>query len=205
MASPPKPKLQAAPKPPAPTQTAATVEKLLENVNQSLTPAPAPPKPATKPLRGVRKSTGEALESLFTFDCVRFERLIETAQFAVLYGLLSIFLGAGIDRLFQGLYAFHKSGEKEEPPRLTVAQFFRNLGVALLQVVTTAIVIFYIRKIADVVPFLFDFFCPGKYVSALGVAEVVTGETAIALVLVGIQSNFVFQMEQMRRFLVTRS
>jgi hypothetical protein len=170
-------------------------------MNAKLAPVQTPEIDAA-PVRSVRKGTGEAVKSLFTADCIRIERLLETIQFASVYALIMLFTGTFVDKLFVRLYPVKKT--EKEPQLLTLGQFIKTVLVMMLQVSLNAVIIFYTRKIGDIVPFLFNFLCPSQYVSSLGVAETLTAESAIGLVLVGIQTNLMFQLEQMRGYILQK-
>jgi hypothetical protein len=184
---------------------AMSVEESISEINQVLPPAPVsdPSGGALPEFRGVRKTPREALRSLFQHDCVRLSRLFETVQASALYGVLVLFLGAAIDRAFQNLYPVRRRDYAEgaaPPARLTGGEFVRTLFVALAQVAVSAVGAFYVRRLVELVPFLN--LCPKKYISALGVSEVLSGEMAIALVFVGVQLDLVWQLERLRTYIV---
>ena len=181
-----------------------SVESTVDQMNELLPPAEAkdPGDGGTLSLDGVRKKPGDALRSLFRFDCVRLSRLFETLQAAVLYSSIVLFLGAGIDRLFQGAYPVKRQDYSEagSPPKLSSRQFFTTLLCVLGQVGLSCLAVFYVRHIVDAIPFLN--LCPSSYISGLGVSEVLSGELSVALVFVGVQTDLLFQLEQLRRFIV---
>ena len=142
---------------------------------------------------GGPKSFSQALRSLFNFDCVRFSRLAETAQYACIYALLALFIGVGLDTLCSKLYPV------KDGPLRTWAQFWGTVSVMTLQVVVSAITFFYLRKIAQLFP-LFLNFCPSRYKVGYHVPERV-GEIAIALVYVGAMGTLLKNLDRMRDFL----
>ena len=137
------------------------------------------------------KSFGERLGSLLALDCYRVTRILETAQYAVLYAVICLPVGLLIDAACRRLYP-----DPDERGVFTGARLWRAMGVAVLQVVLSAISIIYVRKLADLVPFAFNL-CPWKYVPHYHVEEVF-GEVAIALIFVGIQVTLVKKLEQIR-------
>ena len=139
------------------------------------------------------KSFGEAFKSLVSVDCIRWSRLVETAQYAALYAVLGLFAGVGIDTLCGYLYPV-KKGRIEN-----AGQFWGTLGVVVLQVILGATGVFYIRKIAQLFPLFFNF-CPSKYVVGYHVPERV-GEIAIALVYVGAMATLLKNLDNMREYL----
>lgn len=162
-------------------------------------PLPGPPE---------EKTFVERLESLLAVDCYRVSRILETAQYALLYGILCLPVGLAIDWLCNKLYpvpsvvSVESSGsdKKREVKRYNGKSLWLAIGVALLQVALSAVSIIYIRKLADLVPFLFNV-CPSRYVAHYHVDEV-SGESAIALVFVGVQVSLLRQLEIIRESLV---
>ena len=181
-----------------------SIESTVSQINEILPPTQTKdPSDGAFSLEGVRKKPGEALKSLFRFDCVRLSRLFETAQAAVLYSSIVLFLGAGIDRLFQNAYPLKRRDYSEAgggPPVLSSRQFSTTLLCMLGQVALSCLAVFYVRHVVDVIPFLN--LCPSSYISGLGVSEVLSGELSVALVFVGVQTDLLFQLEQLRRFIV---
>ncbi|NDF03552.1 MAG: hypothetical protein EB068_00320 [Betaproteobacteria bacterium] len=143
------------------------------------------------------KPFAQRLASLLRVDCVRTSRLLETAQYAALYTCLCLPVGIGIDKLFELLYP-----KVEEGRRLTTRQLLATVGVALLQVIMSAVSMLYIRKMADLVPFFFNL-CPERYVAHYHVDEVF-GEAAIALIFVGVQTSLIGALDRIRRCFSTR-
>ncbi len=141
----------------------------------------------------VPKTFGAALRSLVTVDCIRFSRLMETAQFAALYAFFALFAGVGVDRLCGLLYPV-KSG-----PLRSAGQFWGTLGVMVLQVVLGALVVFYIRKVVQLFPLLFNF-CPSRYREGFHVPER-AGEMAVALVFVGSMDTLLRNIDRLREYL----
>lgn len=141
------------------------------------------------------KSFEDRLRSLFMFDCYRVSRILETAQYAMLYACLCLPVGIGIDAMCSKLYP-----EPENKTTYTGRQLWVAIAVAILQVVISAVSIIYIRKLADLVPFIFNV-CPSQYMAHYHVGEIF-GETAIALVFVGVQVTLVKKLEIIHRSFV---
>ena len=106
-------------------------------------------------------------------------------------------MGLGIDWLCKGLYP--KLDEEDAKAVYRGAQFWQTVAAATLQVVLSAVSIIYVRKLADLVPFFFNF-CPARYVSHYHVEEVF-GEIAIAMVFVGSQTTLLDALARLRRSL----
>jgi hypothetical protein len=146
----------------------------------------------------VHKSFQSALMSLISVDCIRFSRLAETAQYAAIFAVLAFFSGVGIDSLCAKLYPV--KGDIEEITN--GSQFLGTLGVMILQVILAAIGVFYIRKIGQLVPLVFNF-CPSKYNPGFHVPERV-GEIAIALAYVGAMGTLLKNLDRMRVYMTTK-
>lgn len=173
-----------------------------EALNKKLSPLPDvkdPGQGAPPSWSGVRKTPREALRSLLRFDCVRLSRLFETAQAAVLYSVLVLFAGAFLDKVFAKAYPMIRR-EGGGAARLSAGQFWKTLLLVLAQVALSSLVVFYVRHIVNLVPFLN--LCPSSYISGLGVTEVMTGELSVAIVFVGVQTNLLYQMDLLRGYLL---
>ena len=140
----------------------------------------------------------ERLHSLLTFDCIRASRIIETAQYALIYGLLALMCGFFIDWLFRPLYPIPSKGKDTcIHSTFTSRQWEHAVCILLLQVVVSAVLVIYIRKVGELLPFLVQL-CPDKYVPHWKVKEV-EGELAIALMYVGIQTSLIDTLSTLRQ------
>jgi hypothetical protein len=139
-----------------------------------------------------RKDFAERLQSLFRMDCIRVSRILETAQYAVLFGILTLIVGFGIDCLFRPLYPVVPKEEKLHGKRT-----LQVVGIILLQIMVSAVSVLYIRKVADIVPFVFEI-CPSRYIPHYKVKEI-EGEIAIALAFVGIQTSLIDNLAKLRQ------
>lgn len=146
-----------------------------------------------------RKNLAERLESLFAFDCVRLSRILETAQYGAIFGILALFVGFAIDWTLRPLYPQpSKENKKGCTGKLfTRGESLRAVALVIVQVMISAVFVIYIRKLGEVVPVLFEF-CPEKYVPHWKVKEI-EGEIAIALCYVGIQTNVVDTLATLRK------
>lgn len=142
---------------------------------------------------GAPKTFREALISLLSFDCVRFSRLAETAQYAAIYAFLALFVGVGLDQFCARIYPV------KDGPIKNWSQFWGTFGVMVLQVVISAITVFYLRKVAQLFPLVLNF-CPSRYKVGYHVPERV-GEIAIALVYVGAMGTLLENLDRVRLFL----
>jgi hypothetical protein len=145
---------------------------------------------------GAPKTFGQSLKSLLAIDCIRLSRIAETAQYAAIYAFLALFVGIGLDTLCAKMYPV-KDGNIETWPR-----FWGTVAVMMLQVIASAIMVFYLRKVAQLFP-LFLNFCPSRYHVGYHVPERV-GEIAIALVYVGAMGTLLKNMDRMRCFLTKK-
>lgn len=140
----------------------------------------------------------ERIASLFAVDCVRMSRILETAQYGLIFAIIAFFVGLGIDWLFRPLYpkpTDRVAGCKE--PVYSKLKMAQALGLICLQVMIAAVSIIYVRKLGEIVPFFLNL-CPEKYVPHWKVHEV-EGELAIALVFVGVQTTLIEVLGAMRR------
>lgn len=81
------------------------------------------------------------LDSLTTFDEVRVMKLLEIFQYSTIYFVLGFFLGATLETLFPKF-------DEKKPVWDVVLEVFGQL-------LTFAIMVFYVRKLVKLVPFLF--------------------------------------------------
>ena len=142
---------------------------------------------------GNPRNSWQALKSLLEINCVRLSRLAETAQYAAIYAFIALFLGVGLDALFSKIYPV------KDGPIKTWAGFWATVGIMILQVVISAIMVFYMRKLGQIFPLIFNF-CPSKYKIGYHVPERV-GEIAIALVYVGAMGTLLKNLDCLRAFL----
>lgn len=144
------------------------------------------------------KDLAERIASLFSFDCVRVSRILETAQYGLIFAIIAFFVGFGIDWLFRPMYPKPtKSIMGCKEPVYSKPQMAWALGLICLQVMVAAVSIIYVRKLGEIVPFLFNL-CPDKYVPHWKVHEL-EGEIAISLVFVGVQTTLIDVLGAMRR------
>ena len=111
--------------------------------------------------------------------------------------LLALVVGFFIDWLVRPLYPVAKSKRANcDKPVFTGSQSFHAIGVLLLQVMVSAVLVIYIRKLGELVPFIIQL-CPDRYVPHWKVKEV-EGELAIALMYVGIQTSIIDTLSTLR-------
>jgi hypothetical protein len=145
--------------------------------------------------KGWAKTVAKRFRSMITFDEIRVMQLLENVQYGAIYFVLGFVTGTGLDTLFP------KFDEKEP------------LSDVILQVVGQAIsmilVIFYIKKIAKLVPFLFvlnwDLNGDGK-IPAYRPYESYEygGNIMIGLVLIGSQFNFLKKIDLISRVIYSK-
>jgi hypothetical protein len=123
---------------------------------------------------------------------------LETIQYAILDACICLPVGIGIDMLFSRFYP-----QVKEDEGYTWKQTWQALGVSVCQVVLNAVSIMYIRKLADLFPFVFNI-CPSRYVAHYHVDEVF-GEAAIALVYVGVQTSLIHALDKIRQRMSRKS
>jgi hypothetical protein len=85
---------------------------------------------------------------------------------------------------------------ESEEQRYTTGQLWQAIGAATAQVILSAVSIIYVRKLADLVPFVFNI-CPSRYREHYHVEEVF-GEVAIAMIFIGVQTSLVKALDKIR-------
>jgi hypothetical protein len=143
-----------------------------------------------RPEPGAVKTFTKRFRSLINFDEVRVMQLLENIQYGVIYFALGFITGTGLDTLFP------KFDEEESV-----------FGVALEvlgQAITMIIVIFYIKKIAKLFPFLFvvtwDLNGDGRVPKYRPYESYeYGGNIMIGLVLIGSQFNFLKKIDLVSR------
>jgi hypothetical protein len=142
--------------------------------------------------KGAARHFKERLASLMKMDEVRVMTLLEALQYSLLYALLGYLAGSGLDAVFP---AFN---EKKPIKDVVVEVIGQTLSFVLL--------IFFIRKIVKLVPFLFvlnwDLNGDGK-VPKYRPYETTEygGEITIALVLIASQMNLLRKIDLLSRAL----
>jgi hypothetical protein len=140
------------------------------------------------------KDFGERFVSLVRFDRVRITRILENVQYGAVYAFCALFLGSLLDHVVRPLYP---KGEPKDP--LTWRGFWRVAGAVVVQVILNVIVVFYMRKLADLMPPVINL-APHTYLPHYHVTEF-TGELALALVFIATQTTLLDQVGRARRFL----
>ena len=143
----------------------------------------------------VQKSFGERLQSLFAFDCIRVSRILETAQYGVIFSIIALFAGLGIDALCHRLYP-RPATKRGSCLVFTAQQVAKVIAVIVLQVALSAVAVIYVRKLGEMVPFLFNF-CTSRYVPHWKVREL-DGELAVGCVFIGIQTSLLDALSAVR-------
>lgn len=134
----------------------------------------------------------ERLHSLFLLNEVRVMELFESLQYGLGYLVLSFLAGISLD------YAFPRYDELKN--KWTV------LGEIIAQCLSLIILVYYVRKIVKIMPFLFviqwNLYGDGKVPSykAYETTEY-GGELMIAIVLIGTQLNLIKKIDLVSRYL----
>ncbi len=140
--------------------------------------------------RGAGKHFRERLASLLSTSDIRIMQVLEILQYGVIYMALAFALGAGLELVFP------RFDEKKEwkPVALEV----------VLQVLSFVVLVFYVRKIAKLVPFMFqlqwDLDGNGKIAKFRPYQTTeYSGEIAIGLVLIASQANLLKKIDLLAR------
>ena len=140
-------------------------------------------RPADHAMEHVRTRT----EKLFLSNEVRVMELLESIQYGLLYLIVGFATGVTLD------YSFPNYNEQTKTSVL-----FTEVA---LQCLLLIILVFYIRKLVKIVPFLFviDFTGSGKSAYKPYEASEYGGEIIIAIVLLGAQFNLIKKLDLLSR------
>jgi hypothetical protein len=137
----------------------------------------------------------QRVQSIFRLDEVRVMQILEITQYSIIYFVLGFMLGAGLEIIFPDF-------DENMPIENVIIE-------VLAQLVLFVVLVFYVRKIAKLIPFLFvlnwDLNGDGKipkYKPYL-TAEY-SGEITIGLVLIGSQLNFLRKIDLLSREMYSR-
>jgi hypothetical protein len=137
----------------------------------------------------------QRVQSIFRLDEVRVMQILEITQYSIIYFVLGFMLGAGLEIIFPDF-------DENMPIENVIVE-------VLAQLVLFVVLVFYVRKIAKLIPFLFvlnwDLNGDGKipkYKPYL-TAEY-SGEITIGLVLIGSQLNFLRKIDLLSREMYSR-
>lgn len=83
-----------------------------------------------------------ALERIFRIDAVRASKLLEITQYSLIVGTGAFYVGSAVDRLFP-----------ERTDKSTTADLIKDI---LLQLALLTVAAYYVRKAAELVPFMFS-------------------------------------------------
>lgn len=140
-------------------------------------------RPADHAMEHVRTRT----EKLLLNNENRVMELLESIQYGVLYLVLGFVLGVTLD------YSFPSFNEQTRTSVL-----FTEVAIQCLLLI---VLVFYLRKIVKIVPFLFviDFTGSGKSSYKPYEAAEYSGEVIIAIVLLGAQFNLIKKLDLLSR------
>ena len=114
------------------------------------------------------------VERLFRFDSIRISKLLEMIQDGIIIFILAFYLGSLIDKL---------CGVADEKMSNT-----KLWGYVILQLVINIVVIYYIRKIAEVIPFMLSL-NSGYMSNKKGEVDSASGFVS-SIILISVQKNF---------------
>jgi hypothetical protein len=130
----------------------------------------------------------ERIESLFTFDAIRVMQLLESFQYGIGYIFVSFLAGVGVDLLFPNY------DENKDTQTLLLE--------IVLQSILLIFIVFYVRKLVKLVPFLFVLTENGKPIAPQFrpyEGSEYNGEVMIAVILIGSQFNLIKKIDLMSR------
>jgi hypothetical protein len=114
------------------------------------------------------------VERLLRFDTIRISKLLEMIQDGIIIFILAFYLGSAIDKL---------CGVADE--KMTNTELW---GWIILQLVINIVAIYYVRKIAEVIPFMLSL-NSGYMSNKKGEVDGASGFVS-SIIFVGIQRNF---------------
>lgn len=114
------------------------------------------------------------VERLLRFDTIRLSKLLEMIQDGIIIFILAFYLGSAIDKL---------CGVTDE--KMTNTELW---GWIILQLVINIVAIYYVRKVAEVIPFMLSL--NSNYVSnKKGEVDGASGFVS-SIIFIGVQKNF---------------
>lgn len=114
------------------------------------------------------------VERLLRFDTIRISKLLEMIQDGIIIFILAFYLGSAIDKF---------SGVADE--KMTDTELWLSI---LLQLVINIVAVYYIGKIAEVIPLMFSF--NSAYMSnKKGEADAASGFVC-SIIFISVQKNF---------------
>jgi hypothetical protein len=127
----------------------------------------------------------ERLNKLLLINDIRGMELLESLQYGVLYSICAFFAGVSIDWVFPDF--------NEETKTQTLA-----LEV-ILQSLAVIVVVFYMRKLIKVVPFLFVFHWAGASKYRPYESSEYSGEVILSLIFFATQFNLIKKLDLLSR------
>lgn len=92
-------------------------------------------------------SFNDRMTKLFAHDNIRLMKLLEMIQYTIIYFLLVTF----VSYLLNKFYFSHLPSEEKEEEK-SIYHFIKLISVTILESISLVIILFYIRKIALIVP-----------------------------------------------------
>lgn len=140
--------------------------------------------------KNASKYFAQRVRSIFQMDEIRIMQILEISQYTIIYFVLGFLLGSGLEIIFPDF-------DENSPLEYVI-------GEVVAQLLLFTVLVFYVRKIAKLIPFLFvinwDINGDGKipkYKPYL-TAEY-AGEITIGLVLIGSQLNLLRKIDLLSR------
>lgn len=128
----------------------------------------------------------ERFDKLTDTSAIRIQKLLEIAQYAIIYLVIGLILGIFLE------FIFPKDNPESVKQRSTLDLCF----LVAIQVIAVAIVSFYITKIALLIPFLFRF--TDDYIPGYKDEFRIGGGIALALVFISSQPSLIVRLSELR-------
>ncbi len=128
------------------------------------------------PEPGANKYFSQQLKELFTFDNTRLNQIFELIQYSTTYSISTIILGLGMNITF--------------PAYNDTISTWRLFGEIIIELIVLTIAVFYIRKLNQLIPFLFHVNDGISSYKPYLTTEY-QGEIALSIIFVGVQFRLV--------------
>lgn len=137
-----------------------------------------------KPEKEAAKHVAERARSFFTFDKIRAMQILESIQYGFGYLIVGFLGGTLLD------YSFPVFNEDQSVHFVLIEVILQTLALAVL--------VFYLRKLVKIAPFVFYIHPSGKPYKPYRTSEY-DGEVMIGIALLGAQFNLIKKMDFLSR------
>lgn len=133
----------------------------------------------------------ERVDKLVDISEIRIQKILEISQYAVIYLFIGLFFGISFEFIFPG-DTIESSNNKS---------IYELIFLIIIQVICIAITVFYIHKIALLVPFLFKF--TDDYIPGYKDEYKIGGGIALAIVFISSQPSLIARIGDLRNRIIS--